>query len=315
MSGTSNFNQDLDESKRQVFITGASSIIGQPVTQQLASKNYRVTGVSRNSKSGAVSWDMVTGEGDELIAKKAAEGEGFDLIHCAPIWFLPTNIEWLISIGLRRIIVFSSSSIDGKSDSKSSKEQQLISALKTAENDVVKACEATNIALTIFRPTMIYGYGQGQNLAFIAKVIQRFRCFPIASPALGLRQPVHADDLATAVVQAIDNETTHAKKYTLSGAEALPYKEIVKRIFMALGHTPRIITINSRLYGFALSVLSAAAKLMGKSLPIDPAMADRMQQDLSFDHDLAARDFGYSPNAFLSNGANDLIKTPQQREH
>ena len=306
----------ITKQSKNVFVTGASSIIGQPVLNALLSKECQVTEISRSSISNqAISWDMVTGSGKKLMIEKTADLESFYLIHCAPIWFLPQQIEWLISIGLRRVIVFSSSSIDGKNDSNSQHEQQLVSLLKTAEDDVVAACEVANIPLTIFRPTMIYGYGQGQNLAFIAKVIKRFKCFPVANPAMGLRQPVHADDLATAVVQAIDNTKTYGKNYTLSGAEALPYKEMVKRIFVAMHYTPRIITINGFIYRCALNLLSYAGKLLGKPLPIDPAMADRMQQDLSFDHSPATDDFAYAPTMFLPNGENDLIELPAQRSH
>ena len=306
---------DTDQSKPQVMVTGASSIIGQPVAQQLVSAGYQVMQISRNSVNGsAVSWDMTTGAGEEEVIEKISSVNGFYLVHCAPIWLLQQRLEWLISAGLRRAIVFSSSSIDGKGDSNSHSEQNIVQMLKTAEENAVKICEMVNVDLTIFRPTMIYGYGQGQNLAFIAKIIKRFRCFPVASPALGLRQPVHADDLAKAVAQAIGNQNTYAKKYTLSGAEALPYKEVVKRVFIALDQTPRIIALNGRLYRFALSLLCVAAKLFNKSLPIDPAMADRMQQDLSFDHSSATHDFGYKPNTFLPNGALDVVKLTSQTE-
>lgn len=298
---------------KAVFVTGASSIIGKPVSRQLSSNGYQVTEISRGlSSESALSWDMVTSDGKELLVDKLSGLDGFSLIHCAPIWFLPKQIEWLISLGLRRVIVFSSSSIEGKHDSKSMHEQNVVNLLKTAENDVMKACEAADVSLTIFRPTMIYGYGQGQNLAFIAKVIKRFHCFPVASPADGLRQPVHADDLAAAVLLAIDNAETFAKNYTLSGAEALPYNEMVKRIFVAMNKKPRVIVVNGFIYRLALRLLKFMGKLFGKALPLDPEMANRMQQNLNFDHAQATNDFSYAPNVFLPNGEKDLIELPLQ---
>lgn len=300
----------LKQSKKNVLVTGASSIIGQPVCNELTAAGYPVLAVSRKisrTEHDVVSWDMVSGKGDELIVERINRKDGFDLVHCAPIWFLPKQIEWLASIGLRRIIVFSSSSIEGKSNSNSQHEQKVVKLLINAENDVLKACDIAGVDLTIFRPTMIYGHGKGQNLAFIAKVVQRFKFFPVASPANGLRQPVHANDLAKAVTHAIENEKTHAKIYTLAGAEALTYKEMVQRIFMAMGYRPRIISMNQFLYRSVLSLLGATAKLIGKPLPIDPAMIDRMQQNLDFDYSSATKDFGYSPNGFLPNGALDLI--------
>lgn len=304
-------SSDLKQSKKNVLVTGASSIVGQPVCNELTAAGYPVVAVSRQacrSENDLVSWDMISGEGSKSVVAKINKKDGFDLVHCAPIWFLPKQIEWLVSIGLRRIIAFSSSSIEGKSNSNSRHEQQIVKLLSTAESDVVKVCEVAGVDLTIFRPTMIYGHGKGQNLAFIAKVIHRFKFFPVASPAIGLRQPVHANDLAKAVTHAIDNEKTFAKQYTLAGAEALPYKEMVKRIFMAMDYSPKVIPVNQFLYRLALGLLGTVAKLIGKPLPIDPAMVDRMQQDLDFNYRSATKDFGYSPNGFLPNGAADLVQ-------
>ena len=183
--------------------------------------------------------------------------------------------------------------------------------LTEAEQQVATICQHHQVALSIFRPTMIYGYGQGQNLSFIARIIKRFGVFIIANPANGLRQPVHADDLAQAVTQALYAPASYGRTYTLSGAETMTYKELVQRVFLALGVRPRIIGLNLSWYRLGLRSVSRIAKLLGRSLPIDPAMADRMQQDLSFSHQAATQDFDYTPDVFLPNAAADLLANDQ----
>jgi hypothetical protein len=54
---------------------------------------------------------------------------------------------------------------------------------------------------TILRPTLIYGAGIDRSITPIVQRALRLRLFPIPL-AGGLRQPVHADDIARAVVAA-----------------------------------------------------------------------------------------------------------------
>ena len=61
------------------------------------------------------------------------------------------------------------------------------------------------IACTVFRPTLIYGAGTDRSLAPIARFARRWRVLPVPLGANGLRQPVHARDLAAACVAVLAN--------------------------------------------------------------------------------------------------------------
>ena len=84
---------------------------------------------------------------------------------------------------------------------------------------------------TIFRPTLIYGVGRDRNVADIARFAKRFGVFPILGKGLGLRQPVHAADLAEACILAVDSSASFNRIYNLSGGETLTYREMVERVF------------------------------------------------------------------------------------
>ncbi len=94
---------------------------------------------------------------------------------------------------------------------------------------------------TILRPTLIYGVGLDVSVTSIAKFIRRWGFFPVYPPAFGRRQPVHADDLALAVMQAFDNPATYGKSYNVSGGEIITYRQVLERLFALCRKKTRII--------------------------------------------------------------------------
>lgn len=72
------------------------------------------------------------------------------------------------------------------------------------------------------------------NVAFITKFIKKFNFYPISGKGTGLRQPVHAFDLAKASYDIINNETTYNKVYTLNSGETIEYSVMVEKIFASL---------------------------------------------------------------------------------
>ena len=286
-----------------ILISGASSIIGKPLVARLRDQGEKVIEVSRaiHDDEYHCCWDLSTQQLVETTLNNK-KGQIHSLVHCAPIWLLPNHLPSLIEHGIKRIIVFSSTSIEGKSKSTSVHEQHIVELLKDAELEIWQATQIHDINATIFRPTMIYGYGQGFNLAFIAKIIQRFGIFPMVIGAKGLRQPVHADDLTNAVCLALLNEKSHGKTYVLSGSKVMTYESMVKQVFSVLGKKTKILKLPLSMFR---GIITLANKVM--NMPVDAAMADRMQENLDFDYRLAQQDFAYSPGPFLPNGIKDIL--------
>lgn len=276
----------------KALVTGATSQIGFFLLQRLPESGIEVHALSRKaaaSKSG-VFWHLADIEKGELPT-----GTGADtLIHLAPIWLLPGLIDLAASRGIERIIAFSSTSRFTKRDSKNSRERLLAEKLEASERRVAEKCSACRIAWTIFRPTLVYCPGRDRNLTAVSRFIEKFSFFPLVGKGLGLRQPVHAADLALACLQALDNENTTCKSYNLSGGETLPYREMVEKIFRAMKKKPRFVSIPLPVFRMALGLSRALPKYRYFSAE----MADRMNQDLCFDHDAAAADFGYAPAPF-----------------
>ena len=213
-------------------------------------------------------------------------------IAVCPLWAVPEHFPLLEAAGARRLVALSSTSRFTKRDSAAASERAIAARLAAAEDQVLDWARTRGIAATILRPTMIYDGIHDQNVARIARFIRRFGCYPVAGAAVGLRQPVHADDVATACESALQCDGLH-ETYEISGGETLTYREMVGRIFAWLERPPRLVTL-------PLPLVRAAGTLVRllPGLESVPTMAARMNEDLVFDHGAATRDFGFHPRAF-----------------
>lgn len=286
---------------RPAIILGAGSQIAPFVSQHLAATGFSGRALSRTppppapALHAAFPWhshDLSNGNGSSSGGDAGwAPEPGSWVIATVPLWLLPDALEqWPQVAG---VIAFSSTSTATKADSADPAEQALAQRLHDSEQRVLAFCAQHQIPCTLLRPTLIYGSGRDRNISAIAGVIKRFGFFPIASPGTGLRQPVHADDLAAAAVACIDNPRAAGHTFELPGGETLSYREMVARVFTALGKRPRIPTL-------PLPLLRTGLKLASHLLPghYSPALFERMNQDLAFDLTPAAEALDYQPRDF-----------------
>ncbi len=215
-------------------------------------------------------------------------------IHLPLLSLAPSHLKQAASAGIKQFIGFSSTSIFTKTDSDNSHERAVIARLEQAEAALASQGEQLGINWTILRPTLIYGCGEDQNIAFIASMIRRFSFFPLAGSSRGLRQPVHAGDLAQACIAAIGNERARNRAYNLSGGETLSYREMVERVFEALGKQPRLIAMPPLMLKSAMQLL----RILPAYRHLSAAMIDRMQRDMVFDHADAGADLDFHPRPF-----------------
>jgi nucleoside-diphosphate-sugar epimerase len=211
-----------------------------------------------------------------------------------PLTALPPRLPALQALGIQRLVAFSTTGRFYKVDSRDRAEQTHIAATMAAEEHFVRFCNLHRIGWTLFRPTMVYGAGRDGNIARIARIIRVFGVFPVIYGGRGLRQPVHADDLALACIDVLDNRATYGKRYTLSGGSVITYREMVEAVFRQLGRPVRIHDVPVRLLR---AMLSTARVLPGLRF-LSPEMASRMSADLCFDHARASADFGFRPRRF-----------------
>lgn len=283
----------------RVGVLGASSLIGECVLPMLCGAGWQVVAFSRGAaKSGfGVNWRQLPLAKPPSPQSSPRRDEGVTpyWICLAPIWVLPDYFALFEAMGARRIVVLSSTSRFTKAGSGDTAENIVAARLIEGEVRVQAWAESRDIEWVILRPTLIYGLGRDKNITEIARFIRRFGFFPVLGKATGLRQPIHAADVAVACLGAMRAPDAANRAYNISGGEKLVYRDMVARVFAALGHRTRLLTIP--LWAFRLAV--AMLRRLPRYRQCSAAMAERMNRDLVFDHTEAARDLGFKPREFL----------------
>jgi nucleoside-diphosphate-sugar epimerase len=279
-----------------LIVVGASSLVGRRLVKFLAQEPYAARYAPRFTSSkpcdGRLLLDL--SRPDDF----APDDSPTTVVFCCPIRMVSNAaLERLHALGMKRVLAFSSTSRFTKTDSAEPAERAAADDLIAAEDRLTTFARARDVAYTILRPTIIYDEGVDKNITRIAAFIQRFGFFIVCGRANGLRQPVHARDLAQAVLQVLEHDATRNQAYELSGGETLTYREMVRRIFEGLGRRPRIASLPAWAWRAGFGALGL---LRGRrpSLQENVQMALRMNRDMTFDHADATQDFGYSPAEF-----------------
>lgn len=285
-------------SGREAWLFGATSVVGRYLLPRLLAAGYQVRAFCKDPTkanigvSSRLTLHALDMRGPGVLAM---EGSPSIVINLAPIDALPGLLPALAQRGVRDVIAFSSTSVVTKADSTEASERHLALSLLEAETAVGQACESAGMRWCILRPTMIYAFGHDQNVSRLARIIRRLRFFPLPGKGSGLRQPVHADDLARACVQLILCGMGWNRIYTLSGGEVLTYRAMLEAIFRKMGRPPRIVQLPE----YFLRATTAIARRLPGFRDVNTAMMKRTDTDLCFPHEEATRAFGYSPRRFL----------------
>lgn len=285
--------------EQHVGVIGATSLVGSFSLSLLTEKNYKVIAYTRQvcpTKKSMIKWHQFGHPKESsVLSSTVIQQEIIPLWLCvAPIWVLPQYFNFLIEKGIKRIVLLSSTSRYTKATSKDIEEQSIALRLEESEELIKKWAKENNIEWIILRPTLIYGLGRDKNIAEITRFIKKFGFFPLFGKALGLRQPVHAEDVANACISALESSSALNRSYNISGGETITYRKMVSRIFDALGKRPYFIPIPLFLFKLAVTCL----RLLPRYGHWSTSMAERMNQDLVFDHTAATEEFCYKARKF-----------------
>ena len=274
-----------------VLLTGASSQIGVFVIPRLVRAGFRVFAVSRKGKpEGTPSFENVRWL-NVTEAHDAAKECQF-MLSAGPMEFA---LELLMSCGqIQKAVVFSSSSVESKQRSASQAERNQIQGMLTLESKLRSLSDNNGLPIVIFRPTLIYGCGLDTNISRLANWISRFGFMPVNGRAAGLRQPVHADDLARVAINAILYRDDLPRLLNLSGGDTLSYSQMVRRIFEGLDKPVRLLRLPQWLFVLVVKL----ANITRLSAGINSEMVRRQQLDLVFDDRQARQLLDYNPRHF-----------------
>lgn len=275
---------------RTALVFGASGQIGVPLLQRLGTADWQVLAVSRQLHDDAPGVDWLRGD---LVGVEGLPDAVDAIFSCGPLdqfahWHADTSLH------APRVVAFGSTSLVIKQGSHNAGERDLACRLRDAEALLFSTAEKRGIAVTVLRPTLVYGAGRDQTLTRIAGLAQRWGRFMLPRHANGLRQPVHVEDLADAAWAACQSSISHGCSYDLPGGETLAYRDMVQRVLACLQPAPRLLELPMPLFRSMLAV----AQLRGIAKDFNAEALARMRRDLVFDSAPAHRDFAYAPRKF-----------------
>lgn len=275
-----------------VLVSGASSQLGVFLLPRLAAAGYRVLALSRRAPAVAVAVAPRVNWRQSPVAAGRDASPVRALVSCGP---LSVALDILQSApGLQQAIVFSTSSVWSKSDSKQQSERGQMADIAALEADLRAHCGERGVALLLLRPTLIWGCGRDRNISLLAHFGRRFGFIPLAGAAPGLRQPVHADDLAALAVRALDQGCSDVLESPACGGSTLSYREMAARIATACERPVRLLTLPPPV----LAGLVRGAALLPRYRGLNPEMVRRQSTDLVFDDSPLRETLRYNPRPF-----------------
>lgn len=287
-------NQQAEKLSRsdspRALLFGATGSIGKSVCKLLLSGGWTVVAVTRQQVPepfAGVEWRY------GALPDITIVDEYFDaIISCGPLdlfshWYVQTEVT------CNCIVAFSSTSVHIKQLSPEHSERDLAGRLQQAEARLMAAPNKKTMAVTILRPTLVYGTGMDRNISRIASLAYRYGFFILPHDAVGLRQPVHVDDLATTAIVALSRTGAAVCSYDLPGGETLTYREMTTRILSGLQPPVGLLIVP----GIFFRIVASVARIFRLHDAGDAVLA-RMRENLVFDDSAARADLGYSPRPF-----------------
>ena len=270
-----------------VLVLGATAQVGHFLVPRLAEAGAPVVAVSRRvpteSRPG-VMWMQ------QDLQHETARVQAGTMISCGPLDLAARQAR--ATPGLRRIVALSSASVHFKRRSGDPVERAVIDELVAAEERLSDLAEQRGIDFTMLRPTLIYGGPGDRNVARVRAWIASRGWAPVCGS--GLRQPVHADDLAQLCLRLVPRRGYGLESFDVGGGESLPYPDFLRRIASAEGRDLRLVRMPA---GPVMAVLRLA-RAFGALRGITPEMVRRQRMDLAVDDTPAREILDWNPRPF-----------------
>src|SRR5438552_9974999 len=266
------------EAVRRVFLTGATGFVGHALLQRLCATGHIVRCLVRRGSEGALrgqgaiarmEGDVVTRQGLEegmagcdtvihlvgIIREHPASGVTFERIHTQGT---VNVLEAATASGIRRYLHMSAL---GTRPGAAARYHRT----KWAAEEAVRA---SGLEWTIFRPSIIYGRGDG-FVTLLASMVRRLPVVPVIGSGRQRLQPIAVEQVAAGFAAALARPVTIKQTYEVGGPDAVTMVELIDSIGRALGRR-RVRKVH-----VPLGVMTPLARLL-HPLPGFPVTPDQL---------------------------------------
>jgi uncharacterized protein YbjT (DUF2867 family) len=275
----------------KLMVTGGSGFLGRYVLREAASRGHVTVALARSDAAAAAVTALgalpVRGDLDDppSLTHAFAAGQCDVLVNLASLGFghAPDIVAAAEQAGIGRAVFVSTTAVT-TTLSPASKRVRLAAEQRIA---------ASGLTWTVLRPTMIYGDPGDRNLSRLLPLLRRAPVLPVPGAAR-LQQPVHAADVADAVLTAAGRPAAAGRIYDVAGPEPLMFTELLRAAARAVASRTRFVPV-------PLAPVVAAARgyeLLSSNPRISVEQLRRLAEDKAFSIDDAARDLGFAPRSF-----------------
>lgn len=225
--------------------------------------------------------------------KKVFQEPVYMLFHAASVKMSMDIVPIAMEAGVDNYVLVHTTGIYSKYKAAGEEYRQIEKKISKLKKEYQE--KGRKIAITILRPTMIYGDLNDKNVSTFIKMVDKLRVFPTVNGAHYDLQPVWCGDLGKAYYDVMVNwEVTKDKEYILSGGAPIQLREMfevmakqlkVKNIFVSCPF-PIAYAGSWIIYLATLKKIDMREKVQ------------RLVEPRAFDHETATRDFGYHPVTF-----------------
>ena len=252
---------------KQVCVLGGSGFVGSAIVRQLSLAGYGVKVLTRRREASKhlillSNVDVIEcGVMDVAALAEALKGEdavinligilhnskkaSFNAMHAE----LPARLVKLcVKLGIKRLVHMSALQASQQAPS------AYLKSKAEGESAVLRANK--NIDVTVFRPSIIFGRGDG-FINLFATLVKLLPVILLAKPNAKF-QPIYVEDVAHAFVASLDDVDTYGKAFDLGGPKVYTLRQLVAYVADTLGKKRPIIGLNnmlSYLQAFAMELL------------------------------------------------------------
>jgi len=243
-------------SESRVLITGASGFIGGRIAELLHLTNVRQVRAAINrwssaARIGRFPMDIVPMDLMDPDAIDNALDEVTHIVHCAkgPYDVTVKGMRNLLEAacqnsGVRRFVHISTTEVYGDVSGEISEDEPLkytgndYNRMKVDAEKVCREFIQRGAPITILRPSIVYGpFSKNWTLHF-AKLLLNRKWGILDSIGEGKCNLVYVDDLANAVVLALDSERAVGEAFNIIGPDMINWNEYFKMYNESLGLPP-----------------------------------------------------------------------------
>jgi len=264
-----------------VLVTGGTGVVGARTVDELTKRGHRVRIVSRNAEADAKRWTSgVEAWPADVVKASGLDGaaDGCDVVlHIAgivaesppEITYRGVNVDGTRNVireaeraRCGRFIYISSLGADtGESDYHRSKRE----GEKLAQN--------FRGGWMILRLANVYGPGD-EVLSLVLNMMRTLPAIPIIDGGEDQFQPVWVNDVASAIVKAVERTDLHGRTLEIAGADVTSMEEILKKMEKITGRSPVRVPIP----GFLARAGAAMADLAGITLPVNESQLTMLRE-------------------------------------